>query len=289
MAAGTPRGGRAPRAARGAVAPGEQKYLIPSLERTLRILEYLAGQQEPQNLTQISKALTLPKNSVFRIGRTLLAHGYLEETEKAFRISPKFFSLAYKGLRSSNLFLQAHDVMQELRQEINETVMLGVLHGNSITILEVLPPFEYIRFQIEPGHQVPIHASAPGKAILAFSSSETQEELLDHMSFIRYTDKTIPGKQAMREEIGHILKHGYATDEGEEVKNIHCIASPIFDYRGHAIASIWVSGPWFRVTTDRFTAIGKAVLQRALLISQRLGFSPEFSDYFASKAGGKAV
>jgi DNA-binding IclR family transcriptional regulator len=276
------------------------KYLIPSLERLFRVLEFLANQQSPRNVTEISRALTLPKNSVFRICRTTLAFGYLEEHEKAYSISAKFFGLAYKGLRSSNLFLHAHDVMQDLREEVNETVMLGSLHGNSITILEVLPSFEYIRFQIEPGHVVPLHASAPGKAMLAFSSPQTQGELLEHMSFTRYTDKTIPGKHAMRVAMDQILKDGYATDEGEEVKNIHCIASPVFDYRGYAIASLWVSGPWFRLVPEKFPAIGKTVLQHALVVSKRMGFSPEFSPYFqgtnsdhpseqAENAGGTSI
>jgi DNA-binding IclR family transcriptional regulator len=277
--------GGTPRSPLRAASATAAKYLIPSLERTIRILEYLAGEQSPRNVTDISKALRLPKNSVFRIGRTLLAFGYLEEEDKAFRISPKFFSLAYKGLRSGNLFLQAHDVMEDLREELNETVMLGALHGKSITILEVLPSFEFIRFQVEPGHEVPLHASAPGKAMLAFSSPQAQSELLDHMSFTRYTDKTIPGKQAMREAMDQILKDGYATDEGEEVKNIHCIASPVFDYRGYAIASIWVSGPWFRLAVEKFPLIGKSVLQHALAVSKRLGFSPEFSPYFDTNAG----
>jgi DNA-binding IclR family transcriptional regulator len=277
--------GGAPRSPRRDAPAAAEKYLIPSLERTIRILEYLAGEQSPRNVTEISKALGLPKNSVFRIGRTMLAFGYLEEEEKAFRISPKFFSLAYKGLRSGNLFLQAHDAMQDLREEFNETVMLGALHGNSITILEVLPSFEFIRFQVEPGHQVPLHASAPGKAMVAFSSPQTQNELLDNMSFTRYTDKTIPGKQALRAAMDRILKDGYATDEGEEVKNIHCIASPVFDNRGYAIASIWVSGPWFRLTVEKFPQIGKSVLQHALAVSRRLGFAPEFSPYFGTGAG----
>jgi DNA-binding IclR family transcriptional regulator len=275
----------AQRSARHDAPVAAEKYLIPSLERTIRILEYLAGEQSPRNVTEISKALGLPKNSVFRIGRTMLAFGYLEEEAKAFRISPKFFSLAYKGLRSGNLFLQAHDAMKDLREEFNETVMLGALHGNAITILEVLPSFEFIRFQVEPGHQVPLHASAPGKAMVAYSSPQTQNELLDNMSFTRYTDKTIPGKQALRAAMDRILKDGYATDEGEEVKNIHCIASPVFDNRGYAIASIWVSGPWFRLTVEKFPQIGKSVLQHALAVSRRLGFSPEFSPYFGKGAG----
>jgi len=262
---------------------GEDKYSIPSLERAIRIIEYLAGESVHRNVTEISKSLGLPKNSVFRIARTLLGFGYLEEEGKAFLLSSKFFALAYKGLRASNLFLQSRDVMEKLREEVNETIMLGSLHGTSITILEVLPPFEYIRFQIEPGHQVPIHASAPGKAILAFSVAKKQDELLDHMSFTRYTDKTIPSKQAMREEIAQILADGYAVDQGEEVKNIHCIASPIFDYRGNPVASIWASGPWFRLVPEKFPAVGKIVLEHALLISKKLGFAPEFSPFFGEK------
>ena len=71
------------------------------------------------------------------------------------------------------------------------------------------------------------------------------------------------------------------------MKNIHCIASPVFDYRGYAIASIWVSGPWFRLAAEKFSQIGKSVLHHALAVSKRLGFSPEFSSYFDMEAGIK--
>lgn len=276
---------RATRSLRRAESPGKEKYIIPSLERTIRILEHLAAAVSPLNVTDISKALGFPKNSVFRIARTLLAFGYLEEAEKAFRISPKLFSLANKGLQSNNLLLQAQGVMQDILDESNETTMLGALHGNLVTILEVLPSFELIRVQIQPGSEVSIHASAPGKAVLAFSTPQMQSELLDHMSFTRFTSKTIPGKQAMRAAIAKILKDGYATDEGEEFKNVHCVACPIFDYRGYAIASVWVSGPGFRLTAEKFPTIGKSLAQHAMAISKKLGFSPEFSPFFQGRHG----
>jgi DNA-binding IclR family transcriptional regulator len=258
---------------------GDEKYSIPSLERMIKILEYLSGEQTSKNVTEISNVLGYPKNSVFRITRTMLSHGYLEEDNKRFLISPKFFSLAYRSLRKRNLFIQGHEVMLYLREETNETVLLGSLYGNSITVLEVLPSFQFIRLQVEPGHNVELHASAPGKAILAFLPENKQEELMNHMSFKRFTDTTIPTKNVMREQIKIIRAKGYAVDEGEELPDIHCIASPIFDYHNQAIASVWISGPAYRIGREKFDNLGKVVFESAMKISKRLGFSPEFSGF----------
>lgn len=49
------------------------KHLIPGLEKLIRVPESPAGAQSPRNVTEISRALSLPKNIVFWICRTISA------------------------------------------------------------------------------------------------------------------------------------------------------------------------------------------------------------------------
>jgi len=174
-----------------------ERYIVTNLERALKILELIATKKEGSTITEIANSLGFPKNSVFRIMRTLEANGYLTEKERRYHFSPKLISLGYAGIESTNLVSAALDAMHALRDEINETVFIGCLSEyQKVVILEELPSYQYVKFTIEVGHMVPIHASAPGKAILSFMPEKEQEDMLNHIRFRRYNDRTIPSKRA---------------------------------------------------------------------------------------------
>ena len=250
----------------------ERSYIIPNLDRALRVLEHLSTLQEGGSITQIANQLSLPKNSVFRILRTLAATGYLDEHDKRYRVTSKILSLGYSAARSTHLIEASMGEMRTLRDEIDETIFVGALSEGRVVILEELPSFQLVKFTIEIGHKVPIHASAPGKAILAFLPAAEQKGLLAHIAFTRFNDRTIPGMKAMLKEIEKIQAAGYALDLGEEVVDIWCAAAPVLDYRAYPIASIWLSGPEFRVSKMDLERVGTTVREHALRISKQFGF-----------------
>jgi DNA-binding IclR family transcriptional regulator len=253
-------------------SPRERSYIIPNLNRALRVLEHLSTRQEGGSITEIANQLSLPKNSVFRILRTLAGGGYLDEHDKRYRLTSKILSLGYSAVRSTHLIEACMGEMRTLRDEIDETVFVGTLSEGRVVILEELPSFQLVKFTIEIGHKVPIHASAPGKAILAFLPPADQRGLLAHIAFTRFNDRTIPGMKAMQKEIEKIQTAGYSLDLGEEVVDIWCAAAPILDYRAYPIASIWLSGPEFRVSKMDLPKVGAAVREHALRISKQFGF-----------------
>ena len=253
---------------------GKSAYIIPNLDRALRVMEHLSTRREGGSITEIATALALPKNSVFRIVRTLAAGGYLDEHDKTWRLSPKILSLGYTAVQSTNLISSCVNEMRLLRDEINETIFVGALSEGKVVILEELFSFQLVKFTVEIGHKVPIHASAPGKAILAHLPPAEQKELLAHIAFTRFNDRTIPGTKAMQAEIEKVQRLGYALDMGEEVSEIWCAASPILDYRAYPIASLWLSGPEFRVAKMDLEHVGAVVREHALRVSHLFGYDP---------------
>jgi DNA-binding IclR family transcriptional regulator len=262
-------------------------YIIPNLDRALKVLELLSAKTDGSSVTEIAKALGLPKNSVFRIVRTLSANGYLLERDKIYRFSPKILSLGYAGIQSTNLIGASLKGMHSLRDEVNETIFIGTIAQNQVVILEQLPSYQFVKFVIEIGHRVPIHASAPGKAILSFLPPGEQKDLLNHIAFTRYTDTTIPGMKVMLQEIEKIKTKGYALDYGEEVAEIYCVASPVFDYREYPIASLWLAGPAFRLSVMDLEHVGTVVRENALRISREFGYDHSLSGYRAFKTPEK--
>lgn len=252
----------------------ENKYLIPNISRALKILEYLTSEKTEASIAQIAADFSYPKNSVFRIIKTLEHYGYIEESERKYRTTPRLLYLGYAGMRNMGLIENALDIMHALRDEVNETVMVGTLHGNQIVIIDQLPSFQYIKFTAEIGKRVTLHASAPGKAILAYLPPGEQEMLLNQIKFTRYTDHTIPSKSDMIEEIELVKAKGYSIDDGEENPDCHCVGSPILDYRGYPIASLWTVGPSFRFVSDLYDQVGPIVKDFAMQISRRFGYDP---------------
>ncbi len=250
------------------------KYLIPNIARALKILEYLSRHAKEVGIAELASILDYPNNSVFRILNSLEFYGYVEEKNRKYTVTPRLLYLGYAGMRNNGFNENATDVMRELRDEVNETVMVGKLVGNQIVIIEQFTSFQYIKFSTEIGAHVNLHASAPGKAILSFLPEIEKNKLLDQIVFTRYTNSTIPSKNAMIEELNRVAERGYSIDNGEQIPEVHCVGAPIFDYRHYPIASLWVSGPSFRLSQEVQKRVGEKVKEYALNISYRFGFDP---------------
>jgi len=62
-------------------------------------------------------------------------------------------------------------------------------------------------------------------------------------------------------------------DDEENEKGTLCIAAPVYNEAGKAVAAISISGPAFRVTKKMIQeTLKKEVTETALKISKRLGF-----------------
>jgi len=97
--------------------------------------------RDGSSITEIANHLSLPKNSVFRIVRTLAASGYLDEYGKSWRLSPKILSLGYTAVQSTYLIGACMDEMRTLRDEINETIFVGAFSEGKIVIHANTPSF----------------------------------------------------------------------------------------------------------------------------------------------------
>ncbi|MBN2357112.1 IclR family transcriptional regulator [candidate division KSB1 bacterium] len=250
------------------------KYHVPNLVRALQIVELLAEYPDGLNTSEIAEMLHYPKNSVFRITMTLLDHGYLlrENSAKKYRLSRKLLIIGYASLTEHNLIEKASPIMRELRDLTRETVPLGVLHGEEGVIIEQISGTHAFRFMYEPGKRFPLHASAPGKAILAFLPVKECEAILLKLAFAKFTERTIIDKDIFRDVLIQTRRQGYAIDLAEGNDGVHCVAAPIMDQTGYPIAAIWVTGPSNRLRVEDFDRTGQAVAEHAARISTSMGY-----------------
>lgn len=248
--------------------------IVPNLERGLLILEHLARHPEGQGISDIAVTLRYPLNSVFRVINTLLKHGYVERNaqSKKFLLTRKPFSLAYGAESDRNLMENALDLMRALRDHLKETVVVSIIDGGEGLILEQIPSTHHFRFVCEAGSRQALHSSASCKAILAFLPEAECKAILHGHVFTALTRHTIANATTFVAELTRVRSRGYAVDRGEALEGVHCVAAPIRDRQGRALAAITITGPAQRMPTKDFPAIGALVRACAVQISARMGF-----------------
>lgn len=252
------------------------RYRVPILDRTLDVLEHLAGHPEGVTVSALAEHLKMPKNSAFRITTTLLLRGYLDrdESSKACRISGKVLGLGHAALGGGHLLHAAWPVLTSLRDETGETALIGTLAGSKGVVLDQVPSSHPVKVVVETGHAFPLHTAAPAKAMLAFLDSTTRESLVRQMPFPKKTARTLTGVRAYRAELESVGESGYALDRAEENETFSCAAAPVFNQRGQPVAAIWVSGPLDRMPLKNLPKFGEIVRRHAAMLTGKMGGLP---------------
>ncbi|MDX9866731.1 MAG: IclR family transcriptional regulator [Kiritimatiellia bacterium] len=255
-------------------AKRDARYSAPSLERGLAILECLARHPGGKGQLDLAQALACPVSSVFRLTLAMEKAGYLERDPdtKVFRLTLKMLTLGQQALSETDLVGSGMPEMRALRDQLEDTVLLGVLNGPEVIVLEQALGSHLFRFSVNAGHRIRAYCSAPGKAILAFLPKIQRERVIAQTEFIRFNANTITTPAAFRKELQRVAELGYAIDNGEEYDGIYCVGAPVFDRVGFPLAAVWVTGPAKRVEPRRIPQIGAEMKAGAERISRRLGW-----------------
>ena len=251
----------------------KQLSTVPNIERAITIIELLSSNEEGFSLQALIDKTGLAKTTVFRILNTFLKHGYVyKESNNSFVLTKKFLMLGLGGMGDENLIEKSISIMRQLKDELNETVLIGALVEEKIVMLEQVIGNHPFTFCLKPGKKVQLHISAPGKAYLAFCDTNERDLLIANMEFTRYNENTITDEGVFRKHLQEIRKQGYAIDFAEELEGVHCIGAPIFSSNGQVISILWVTGPSSRLPEKDFAKNGEIIKNYALKISERLGY-----------------
>ena len=245
-------------------------YMVPALERGLRIIELLADNPGGLSMSEMS-CLKLPQASLYRLLVTLSELGYvLRDSSDRYRLNRKLLTLGYKAMDQNGLTEIAASPMRRLCRRINETVVLGVISGNEGVAIDTVRSEQPVCVSVKIGHHFPLHTAAPAKAVMAFLPEEELSALLDGITYTKFTERTICNRKTLLAELEKVRKDHIAFDLGEELSDLRCAASPIFDSRHYPVAAVWMTGPESRLNRERLLDMAEEVKLTAEEISSGL-------------------
>jgi IclR family acetate operon transcriptional repressor len=250
------------------------KRKIQSVERALAMLELLAEARGPRRLGDIAKTLGLNVSTCHHLLGTLLEHGYVAQSAqgRTYFLGNKILELSGSRMRQFNLADVVMDDLRALNESTGETVHLAVLQGDELVTLAVLDSHHAVRVVSGPGGKSnAIHATATGKAILAWLPETEIDRIVARRGLTKFTDNTITDYDALMDDMRHVRRNGFAVDNEEFQPGVICTGAAIRDYTGAVIGSFSCSMPTMRADKERIKAVQKAVRETAKNISKTLG------------------
>ena len=159
-----------------------------------------------------------------------------------------------------------------LNQETGEAVDFSVLRNHQLLSLARLESSDPVAVGSSTrGVSMAVHATAGGKAILAWLPEVQVDKVLTETGLREFTDNTITDAQVLSAELRNIRHNGYASDCEEFQVGVRCIGSCVRDYNGAVIGAVSCSMPELRVTTELVEKIRDAVCSCAKVLCECLG------------------
>ena len=209
----------------------------------LDILDLLGQRAQHMRLRDIASAVGLPESTTYRLISSLMERDYVRQTEPngPYSLGWRILTLTQALSNEMRLLNGLRPYLESVLSQVQQTVNLGVLNHQRVVYIECLTPDGVLALYAPPGMMVPVHATAMGKALLAWLPESDLALVLSDVKLERFTAQTLTTESALLTELKAVRKRGYAVDRGELHAGVSCVAAAVRDPRQRPIAAISVT------------------------------------------------
>ncbi|MBC8158093.1 MAG: helix-turn-helix domain-containing protein [Alphaproteobacteria bacterium] len=246
---------------------------VKSLDKALALLEQIGEIDDGLALSDLAQRAGLPPSTAHRLLTTLERRRFVQfdNASRRWCIGVQAFTVGSAFLPRRDLIRSALPFMRQLMEESGETTNLAVESNGEAVFLAHVESHEMMRASSRPGSRVPLHGSGVGKALLSTMPEREISRILHKHGLRRLTPNTIVSPAELRVALAEVREIGYGFDNEEHSFGVRCVAAPIFDERGEAVAAISVLGPTARISDERVPDLGARVCRAAKLVTAELG------------------
>jgi DNA-binding IclR family transcriptional regulator len=220
----------------------------------------IADQPEAKcGLPELSDFLGLDKSSVFRLLSTLVEFGLVRQDEgkKGYQLGYRIYSLAAALREQAKITDLVSPFLKRLALVSHENAHLAVLSGTRAVFIDRERATKTIAANTNIGDSEDLYCTAVGKSLICDLDGERLRSLFEGVEFMRYTDRTIIGLEALAKELKTVRDRGWAMDREEFEPNVVCLAAPLCNFEGRIEAAIGISGPRERIDANLDMLIGE--------------------------------
>ena len=140
-------------------------------------------------------------------------------------------------------------ILDGLRDQISETVQLGIPAGHEVLYVDRLEGTHGLRFHSDSYRRVLAHSSSSGKVIAAFNPA-AHDAIVRH-GLVRQTPHTVVHPAKFEAQLDLVRRQGFIMSTEETEVGLSSVAAPVFldgaDGDRVAVAAVSVAGPTQRI------------------------------------------
>lgn len=249
----------------------DSKRVADSLtERIIRVIEAVVDAAEPVGPRGLARSVGIDRSAVGRILQQLGDMDVLERRPEGYVPGPRLVGMSRVLAARDNLPVAIGPVLGALVDRFDETCYLCAFHGDVAVFTHEIQSSKPLRFVVELGRPVPLHAGAAGRAILSALEPDTVRTLIGEGPLPAITASSITDVDVVLAMAATDRKRGYTVSKEERVLGGAAVAAPFFDHLGRCQGSVVFTAPLSRLDDSQVAEVGAAVSEAARALSERL-------------------
>jgi IclR family KDG regulon transcriptional repressor len=234
-----------------ATSAGEPVGGSPGVHAVLDVLETL-GADGSQTLADLTRHVGISKTTVHRVCGALLERGWAVRDPATGAYALGIRAIGVSAAAAENPIVVAfRPHAAELLALHNETVHLTVLDGEDSLFVAKAETTHQVRLVSAIGSRLPAFASASGRVLLADLPSEVIEVTYAARPLVTPTGRDLGGVRDLVALLARVRENGFAENAEDTALGLHCIAVPVRDGRGRALAAMTLCVPVGRIAPAR--------------------------------------
>ena len=228
-----------------------------AVDRATSLLIAILNSSQPPLLSDLARELGLPKSTTSRILGALERQGLIRrDRNNAYLGGEVLLRYASTQNLDSALINRMRTVLETLAEKTSESVNLAVPGNDDLKLIDQVDGKHLLGATNWIGRNVPYHASALGKVLLAFGAAAIPTGTLQSK-----THRTITSRTQLTAELEKVRKTGFAIIDNELENGLVAVAAPVFNHDGKVVAAISISGPDARISRAQLIKFGELIIK----------------------------
>ncbi len=224
-----------------------QNNLNQSILKAFQLLDAFRSDKKEWGVRELAVQSGYNKSTTYRLLHTLASLDVVQQNEnEKYSLGSKLFELGNRVPLYQSLINATKIPIRDIATDIEETVLFGILKNHQVFYINKAESIQGLKISTSIGSYQPLHATAIGKVLLAYSSNAQLKNTLNHLTFQPYTKNTITEESEFLAVLEEVKAQEYALDVEEFEMGLVCVAIPIFNKKNEFIGGISASGPLSR-------------------------------------------
>lgn len=218
---------------------------VSSAKKTLATLEAVVESDDPVGVSVIAETVGLTKSTAYKHLATLFECGYVDRAGDKYELAIRGADLGEHAKFGDELCSRALPYVENLVQTTDDSAGFVVKDG-PVAVDVYHRTNGTSRLNLNSQY---LHASAPGKAILATLTKDEIDSIVEEMGLVSLTENTITNREMLHKKLTTIRKRGIAFDRREQHEKVHAVAVPV--ETGDRVGALYVAGDAKRLSSKR--------------------------------------